>query len=60
MELRLHETVRLLARFPGDERGISTVEGGPRRTASGVEVWLVRPLGLTHAEWVAEWRLERA
>lgn len=56
---RLHETVRIVGSFPGEEQGLATIEGGPLRTAIGIVKWLVRPLGVARAEWVPEWRLER-
>ena len=57
---RVHDTVHMVGVFPGEEQGLATIEGGPLRTAVGVTKWLVRPLGCAHAEWVPEWRLQRA
>ena len=56
---RIHERVRIVGGFRGEELGLATIEGGPLRTAIGVVKWLVRPLGLARVEWVPEWRLER-
>lgn len=57
---RVHDPVHVVGLFAGEEQGLATIEGGPLRTAMGVTKWLVRPLGCAHAEWVPEWRLERA
>ena len=56
---RMHERVRIVGGFPGEELGLATIEGGPLRTAIGVVKWLVRPIGLARVEWVPAWRLER-
>lgn len=55
----IHDRVVIAGSSPGEERGLATIEGGPLRTAVGVVKWLVRPLGASHAVWVAEWALSR-
>lgn len=54
----LHERVRIVGGFPGEEQGLAIVEGGPLLTAQRVVKWLVRPVGSAHAEWLPSWRLE--